>query len=53
MRIKTVKAMAKRIIKTKSGKIKRKKSASRKRRHFGLKNISPANNKQIKKLVPY
>jgi len=63
MKQKTHKGLSKRIIKTKTGKIKRrsayishllsKKSKARKRRHSGLKNISQADKKLIKKLLQY
>lgn len=63
MKLKTHKGLAKRIKKTKAGKIKRrsanishllsKKSKSRKRRHGGLKDVSKSNKKQVKKLIPY
>lgn len=63
MKLKTHKGLAKRIKKTKAGKIRRrsayishllaKKSKSRKRRHSGLKDVASANRKQVKKLLPY
>ena len=63
MKLKTHKGLAKRIKKTKAGAILRrsayishllrKKSAGRRRSHSGLKNVSGANKKQIKKLIPY
>ena len=63
MKLKTHKGLAKRIKKTKAGKIKRrsayishllsKKSKSRKRRHGGLKDVSSSDKKQVKKLIPY
>ena len=63
MKLKTHKGLAKRIRKTKTGKIKRRaayishllsdRKKSRKRRHYGYQDLSQANNKQIKRLVPY
>ena len=63
MKIKTHQGLAKRIKRTSTGKIKRrsayishllrKKSPARKRRHAGFKDLSPADKKQVKKLVPY
>ena len=63
MKLKTHKGLAKRIKKTKAGKIKRrsayishllsKKSKGRKRSHAGLKDISSSDRKQVKKLIPY
>lgn len=63
MKQKTHKGLAKRIKKTKTGKIIRrsanishllsKKSPTRKRRHSGSKDVSKADRKIIRKLMPY
>jgi len=62
-KIKTLKSMAKRVIITKTKKIKRrsayishllsKRAPARKRRHKGLFDFSKADEKRIKKLLPY
>ncbi|MBA7490355.1 50S ribosomal protein L35 [subsurface metagenome] len=63
MKLKTHKGMAKRIKKTKRGKLKRraatvghllrKKSSRVKRAHEGLFDVAKANEKQVKRLIPY
>ncbi|HLC38712.1 MAG TPA: 50S ribosomal protein L35 [Patescibacteria group bacterium] len=63
MKLKTHRGLAKRIKKTKTGKIKRrsafishllsKKSAARKRRHAVSQDVSMADRKVVRKLVPY
>lgn len=63
MKLKTHKGMAKRVIKTKTGKWKRsaasvshflsKKSSRTKRAHQGLFDVKSADRKEVRKLVPY
>lgn len=60
-KIKTKKAMSKRVRVTKTGKLKRrsayishlleKRGTSRKRRHQGYSDISKANRRQVKKMI--
>jgi len=63
MKLKTHKGLSKRVKITKTGKIKRrrafrshllsKKSKKRKRRYAKMFDVSPADRKRIKKLLPY
>jgi large subunit ribosomal protein L35 len=63
MKLKSHKGMLKRIRKTKNGKLKRRsayishllsdRKKSRKRRHSNYQDISKADRKQVKKLLPY